>query len=477
VDNFPHNESIIVSDSRERNLPRKSSEASTRFIPRTTGTFGDNMLLISDSDLSTKRLHESSRNQEYNKDRINERSRDKSIQILSERSYPKGAEQYNEDAQSFNPRDNDDANIDEEGHEEDEQQYYEKSITKKSEKSYSDAKYKTLEEQIVDMQHHLDKLHSNKETIVGGSKRNTQEKFNIKSFSEFEDDKDIINDRSNFVSMIPSPINANANTFDFNNYVNTSNINNNTQNNKSNITAIPNNKQTRPENNNLGEYLVDNVSPGSNNVTSEKINNIENKVTLLENEIHGLKSHIGKLNQNLENIVEMKNSINSNNMNFVLDECRKMINSNVNNNNNNYNASTYYNTRMAPMSTVKHDGVNRREQLERRITRAIDDKFENLISNLQNKIYNTLLKPGLTRLENTLHNNMEEIKNNLKKLENTNRGNKSSKRREINEVVETLLDKINKKERIIEEMQREATYDNRNNRDANSSLSNISQLN
>jgi hypothetical protein len=386
IDNFPQNESVIVSESREKNMPRKSSEQSrVQYLPKTTGTFNTetNMFLISDSDFSSKRLQDSSRFNDFQFNRGEVHEREKTIPIEKSQNSKNEKQKELIDPSTFKTKEEDII-----------QESYDSSLDKRSYNIDKSTKYKTLDDQIHDMQHHLEKI---------TSKDSKKDKF--KPYEE---------DEKSYQSVIIET-----------------------------IESAPLKKQIS----NLDYYLGENVNSPQNDDKIDKIDKIENKVTTLENEIQGLKSQINRLNQNLESIVDLKNNFSANNMNFILEECRKMITSQT---------STFYNSR-APMSFIKPEPAShnnfKKEQLERRITKSIDERFEYLVENLENKIYNSLLKPSLTRLENNLLNNLEEIKTNLKKLEGTR--SQKHRKKEINEVVDNLLDRINKKERIIEELQKE----------------------
>jgi len=52
---------------------------------------------------------------------------------------------------------------------------------------------------------------------------------------------------------------------------------------------------------------------------------LEDKITNLEKEISNLKISFDTLLDKVSNIIEVKNSLNSENINYILDECKKMV--------------------------------------------------------------------------------------------------------------------------------------------------------
>ncbi len=190
-------------------------------------------------------------------------------------------------------------------------------------KSKDNFNYKSLESQIREMQCELNKLNYNTERMdsfrdfINKSKQDED----IPIRNEFENIEQI-----NFISPPMSPLNILSQNNELkNNCRLDKNINNNP----------------------LENYLVNNEGP-----------HIDTKVANLQNEVHSLKSQISKISENIDSLVSTKNLMTANNMQFILDQCRNMINpqkihikdedrNNYINNNSNF---TYNNARNIPHS-------------------------------------------------------------------------------------------------------------------------------
>ncbi len=109
----------------------------------------------------------------------------------------------------------------------------------------------------------------------------------------------------------------------------------------------------------------------------------------------------------------------------------------------------------------------------------MDEKFNSLTTKLEKRIYTCLLKPTVEKLENTLKGNLNELKIHLKNIErkkkigadkNRNKKDKSKskgrvldKERElfkaerISETMEKLAKKLERKEKIIKELDKKVS--------------------
>jgi hypothetical protein len=67
----------------------------------------------------------------------------------------------------------------------------------------------------------------------------------------------------------------------------------------------------------------------ANKINENKLNHIENRICSLENDVTSLKVQMNKLTENIESLLETKNILNSNNMNFIMDECKKLVTVNL----------------------------------------------------------------------------------------------------------------------------------------------------
>lgn len=54
------------------------------------------------------------------------------------------------------------------------------------------------------------------------------------------------------------------------------------------------------------------------------------------------------------------------------------------------------------------------------LNKKIEEKFENITSNIETQIYNNFLKPSINTIEKTMRNNFDEIKSKLKTISYNN---------------------------------------------------------
>ena len=222
--------------------------------------------------------------------------------------------------------------------------------------------------------------------------------------------------------------------------------------------------------------IITNVSQLENefrtyqNIQDDKYKQLSNRMGRLEKNISGLKDEISKLNNNLNILMEAQN----NQCNFILEECKTMINNKlltiigninqmqqqqphhpmINNNiphnmmiNNNNNINNDYNHQQLSESTKfkeeidEHDlldtrhrdntsmnemGLSGKESELEKMNEIFESKFEEKLANFSNqlgkKISDTLLKPSFEKLENLMKGNLNEVKNSLKMVEKKAKG-------------------------------------------------------
>lgn len=304
------------------------------------------------------------------------------------------------------------------------------------------------------------------------------------------------------------------------------------------------------ENNNLLENYLKVSTGGNDNSNNNAFNNvksnvqiglIEEKISNLENDVDSIKTQLNKLTNHVTEICDMKNMINKNNMNFVLDECKKMINTNLsnlntvmntngvlentmNNNFNNFKTTNYgsnfnshinspvnkcnspnnvtnrhYNFNYDNFSQNKTDRDNfsnfveshsprKNIEFENQLNSKIEEKFDKMVYNLENKIFNSLLKPSVEKLENTLRSNFNEIKIHVTNIENNKKNiytqrnfekscskktNDSKKIEKIKEIAEKLSSKLTLKEKMINKLQEEARKYDYQSQEINQSTNSI----
>jgi hypothetical protein len=195
--------------------------------------------------------------------------------------------------------------------------------------------YKALEEQLKEMQSQLNTLNLNTERI-----KIYKEKYSSQNDDEF------IEKLINKTKKDDTHDNINLN------------INSYRQANLLSPPITPSNNNMNSQNNLLQNYLSVNESQfqsiQNNKISDINLNQIENRLYSLENEVTSLKIQMSKLTENIENLLETKNMLNANNMNFIMDECKKLINNNLpqsqskeqnySNMNTNMNTNTNFNT-------------------------------------------------------------------------------------------------------------------------------------
>ena len=220
--------------------------------------------------------------------------------------------------------------------------------------------------------------------------------------------------------------------------------------------------------------VINNVSQLENefrayqNIQDDKYKQLSNRMGRLEKNISGLKDEISKLNNNLNILMEAQN----NQCNFILEECKTMINnklltiigninqmqqqhqhhSMINNNiphnmminndmNVNYNhqqlsESTKFkeeidehdllDTRHRDNTSMNEMGLSGKESELEKMNEIFESKFEEKLANFSNqlgkKISDSLLKPSFEKLENLMKGNLNEVKNSLKMVEKKAKG-------------------------------------------------------
>ena len=215
--------------------------------------------------------------------------------------------------------------------------------------------------------------------------------------------------------------------------------------------------------------VINNVSQFENefrtyqNIQDDKYKQLSNRMGRLEKNISGLKDEISKLNNNLNILMEAQN----NQCNFILEECKTMINNklltiigNINqmqqqqhqhhsmlNNNIPHNMNVNYNHQQLSESTKfkeeidEHDlldtrhrdntsmnemGLSGKESELEKMNEIFESKFEEKLANFSNqlgkKISDSLLKPSFEKLENLMKGNLNEVKNSLKMVEKKAKG-------------------------------------------------------
>ena len=281
------------------------------------------------------------------------------------------------------------------------------------------------------------------------------------------------------------------------------NLNNNNKTNYNNVNT-QSIKKEESINQNSNKDVIENLNSLNTNrvvISEERINIIENKINNLENDIFEMKNQFNKISNDIQILISMKESHNNNNNNntdssqliqIVLNECEKLINLKFSEFNYQINSHQYSNRishdYYPNYNTISLDSdLN---SLEIRLNKKIDERLNILANNIQNQINDNLLVPSIRNIENTMKNNMNEIKDRLTQLNlNSNNNNfnqsegtsfvdsyrvskslftsqnelrssslkRNEKLEEINKLGEKLYDKLVEKEKKLQEFKNETT--------------------
>lgn len=161
----------------------------------------------------------------------------------------------------------------------------------------------------------------------------------------------------------------------------------------------------------------------------EKLITFESRISNLENDVSEIKIRLDQINQNVETLVEVHNNINQNNYNYILNECKKIVNNKIGNllctdSRRSNNTTNRYNNYHHYMSNNKKDRDRDRDKnslskaiIETSITSRLDQKFSNFCSQIEARLYNSVLKPTMEHFESNLQTNLTEVQNQLKSAE------------------------------------------------------------
>ena len=353
----------------------------------------------------------------------------------------------------------------------------------------SDKEYKRLEAQLKEMEDRLKSLNTdniNNSNINNINNSNSKNITHSKSFSFLpkEQNNSIRSNRNNNYINIQKEINENNN-----NFVNNDTLNLPVQSTNRNFNINANSNRQFIENlNNLNTNRI---------LPSERVNSIEQRMSNLENEIKGIKDQFTTLSKNIQLLVNMKS--NNNNINteqivqIVLKECIKLIENKFNEiqyqNQNNQITNNRMSNEFTSNNNLYVSTDSNLYSFEMRLNKKIDERLDLLANHIQEQLNNNFLKPSIQSIENTMKNNMNEIKEKLNQINthsNNNllnqsetsfvesiRGSKSllgsqsdiknsTLRRneqydEINRLGEKLYDKLVEKEKKLEEFKIETT--------------------
>ena len=338
----------------------------------------------------------------------------------------------------------------------------------------SNKAYETLEYQLNDMEQHLQKMALNSDMIIPNFNNNNLSKSN-RTQNNFQNKKQINNNTSvlsNATSYLNEErLNINNNNNYFTNYKNNINdsqyVNNNTF----------YKEKEKDEFNEINER-IDNLEKNIFEIKNE-INNISSGIKLFLDKEYFLYNFKDAIKQICYDFFSEKTENNENNEN--INQTRNENNTNEEQENSQYNSKLSESKNLQNNNNSKNKGG-----IEDKLNKKIDEKLEYLCDNLKNQIVEKYLQPSINEIENSMKQNIEDIKkkvdtmnySNEIKSNNTNEYingeemifsnnnyegslNKKNMQRkkyeEINRLGEKLYDKLMEKEKKLKLLKQETT--------------------
>ena len=186
---------------------------------------------------------------------------------------------------------------------------------------------------------------------------------------------------------------------------------------------ITNTLNSNTVNNNNNDYLV-NEMKNFEITTKEYIDNFDNRIVSLENNLSSIKAKLNAITNKFDNLITYNSNQNQTNYTYLINECNKIIdnklstyfkNDDYNNITNEHNKS---NTNIASLNSSLVSQNNRystrRHHFEDILNKKIEEKFATFTKSLEDRIYQSLLKPTLEHLESNLDKNLKEVKKQIK---------------------------------------------------------------
>ena len=342
----------------------------------------------------------------------------------------------------------------------------------------SNKAYETLEYQLNDMEQHLQKMALNSDMIIPNFNNNNLSKSN-RTQNNFQNKKQINNNTSvlsNATSYLNEErFNINNNNNYFTNYKNNINdsqyVNNNTF----------YKEKEKDEFNEINER-IDNLEKNIFEIKNE-INNISSGIKLFLDKEYFLYNFKDAIKQICYDFFSEKteNNENNENNNENINQTRNENNTNEEQENSQYNSELSESKNLQNNNNSKNKGG-----IEDKLNKKIDEKLEYLCDNLKNQIVEKYLQPSINEIENSMKQNIEDIKkkvdtmnySNEIKSNNTNEYingeemifsnnnyegslNKKNMQRkkyeEINRLGEKLYDKLMEKEKKLKLLKQETT--------------------
>ena len=344
--------------------------------------------------------------------------------------------------------------------------------------------YETLEYQLNDMEQHLQKMALNSDMILPNN--------NIKSRknrdTNYLDNNNINNSMRNRKQNNNNSLISNNTT----SYMNEEKNNMNNMNNLYNNSINNNNYFTNYKINNESNYANNTYYKEESREINERIDNLEKNIFEIRNELNNISSGIKLFLDKEYFLYNFKDSIKQICYDFFSEKIENNENNdninqtgNENNENEEQDNSQFNNTELSESKNNNQNNINNKNEktgIEDKINKKIDEKLDYLCNNLKNQIYEKYLQPSINEIENSMKQNIEDIKKKVDSMNysnenNTNeingeemissinnyeaslekKNNQRKKYEEINRLGERLYDKLMEKEKKLKLLKQETT--------------------
>jgi hypothetical protein len=352
----------------------------------------------------------------------------------------------------------------------------------------SNKAYETLEYQLNDMEQHLQKMALNSDMILP----NNNIKSRTNRDTNYLDNNNINNSMRNRKQNNNNSLISNNTT----SYMNEEKNNMNNMNNLYNNSINNNNYFTNYKINNESNYANNTYYKEESREINERIDNLEKNIFEIRNELNNISSGIKLFLDKEYFLYNFKDSIKQICYDFFSEKIENNENNeninqtgNENNENEEQDNSQFNNTELSESKNNNQNNItdnannkNEKSGIEDKINKKIDEKLEYLCDNLKNQIYEKYLQPSINEIENSMKQNIEDIKKKVDSMNysnenNTNevngeemissinnyeaslekKNNQRKKYEEINRLGERLYDKLMEKEKKLKLLKQETT--------------------
>ena len=284
----------------------------------------------------------------------------------------------------------------------------------------SNKAYETLEYQLNDMEQHLQKMALNSDMLIPNFNNNNMSKSN-RTQTNFQT-KNKANNNTSVISNATSYLNEERhNIINNNNYFTNYKSNNNDSQYVNNNTFYR--EKERDEFNEINER-IDNLEKNIFDIRNE-INNISSGIKLFLDKEYFLYNFKDAIKQICYDFFSEKTENNENNE--IGDQTRNENNTNEEQENSQYNSELSESKNLQNNNNAKEKG-----NIEEKLNKKIDEKLEYLCDNLKNQIVQKYLQPSINEIENSMKQNIEDIKKKVDTMNYSNEINTNNTNEYIN---------------------------------------------